>query len=395
MPCTGAAIFGQLPPSMSTVADYCDDDTGGPCRAFLRFFPKFDFDEEYIVRLCLKSSERVEWLGLHALLLDLGICVAGEAEALLGSLRTRLGRDGIAARAAIGPTGILAQLALLLTPTHPTFGRPESSMPRVTARERITFTRRVPVNVIPRLYPGGIISPDLMMRLDQYGLRTFGQIARLGESTLCRQFGMVAGAFLAAIAIGDDPRPFSPALLPPRQGLRLCFATPASAERLQRALPYLGHSASNLLRKRGLQARRLRIRIRWAEGDTRQMRLALRRPIADTYLIVQELCRMTLLLLANHSTPKTPPRGEIEELQLFLEDEVSAVFPQRNLWPSGQAQPAELHERERKLATLLTMRGVPLFFRPRLSRPDAVFPEERYSREGFAAVSTARKAGAR
>ena len=394
MPGTGTATLEQLPPPVSAVADYCGDDADGPYCAFLRFFPKFDFDEEYIVRLCLKSSERVEWLGLGAVLLDLGTCGVGEARTLLGSLRLRLGEDGIATRAGIGPTGILAQLVHLQTITHPTFGRPESSAPLVTAREKLSFVRRVPVKVIPRLYPGGTVSPDLMMRLDQYGLRTFGHIARLGESTLRRQFGMAAGTFLAAIAIGDDPRPFSPASLPPRQGLRLRFATPASPERLQRALPYLGHSASNLLRKRGLQARRLRIRIRWTEGDTRQMMRALRQPIADTYLLAQELCRMTLLLLANHSTQETPPGGEIEELQLFLEDEVPAGFPQQNLWPAGQAQPAERNSRERKLAALLTMRGVPLFFRPHLSRPDAVFPEERYSHEDFAAASIIRKAGA-
>jgi hypothetical protein len=395
MPGTGATIFGQLPPPMSAMADYCGDDTNGPYRAFLRFFPESDFDEEHILRLCLRSSERVERLGPGAVLLDLGICGVGEARTLCRGLLSRLGEDEIAAQAGIGPTGILAQLVHLLTLAHRTFVRPESSVPLITAREKFSFIQCAPVKVIPRLYPGGIISPNLMARLDQYGLRTFGQIARLGESALRRQFGMAAGAFLAAIAIGDDPRPFSPALLPPRQGLRLRFATPASPERLQSALPYLGHSASNLLRKRGLQARRLRIRIRWAEGDTRQMGQALRRPIADTYLLVQELCRMTLLLLANHPTRHMPPEGEIEELQLFLEDEISAGLPQQNLWPAGQAQPAEPHERERKLAALLTMRGIPLFFRSHLSHPDAVFPEERYSRKDFTAVSTTRKAGIR
>jgi hypothetical protein len=380
---------------MSAVADYSGDDTDGPYRVFLRFFSGFDFDEEHILRLCLKSSKRVEWLGRNAVLLDVGICRTGEARALCRDLLLRLGEDGITAQAGIGPTGILAQLVHLLTPTHPTFVRLESNVPLVTAREKLSFVRRVPVKVIPRLYPGRIVSPELMTRLGQYGLRTFGQIARLGESTLRRQFGMAAGAFLAAIAVGDDPRPFSSALLPPRQGLRLHFATPASPERLQRALPYLGHSASNLLRKRGLQARRLRIRIRWAEGDTRQIGQALHRPIADTYLLVQELCRMTLLLLTNHSTRHMAPGGEIEELQLFLEDEIPAELPQQTLWPAGQAQPAERNSRERKLAALLTMRGTPLFFRPRLSHPDAVFPEERYSREDFTTLSSMRKAGAR
>jgi hypothetical protein len=395
MPGSDAATSKQLPPPMSACDHYCDADTGGPYRAFLHFFPEFDFDKEHILRLCLKSSERVEWLGPDAAFLDLGTCGADEAQALLGVLLLRLREDGIAVRAGIGPTGVLAQLAHLLIPTHPTFGRLESRVPLVTTREKLSFTRHMSVKVIPQLYPGSIIGPDLMTRLDQYGLRTLGQIARLGESTLRRQFGMAAGAFLAAIAIGDDPRPFSPTSLPPRQGLRLRFATPASPERLQRALPHLGHSASDLLRKRGLQARRLRIRIQWAEGDIRQIGQALRRPIADAYSLAQELHRMTLLLLLNHPTHQIPEGSEIAELQLFLEDEVTARFPQRSLWPSPPAQSvAERNSRERKLASLLTMSGIPLFFRPRLSHPDAVFPEERYSREDFAVLS-GRKADVR
>lgn len=246
-----------------------------------------------------------------------------------------------------------------------------------------------------------------MTRLDQYGLRTLGQIARLEELTLRRQFGVAAGTFLAAIASGDDPRPFSPTSLPPRQGFRLRFAIPASPERLLAALPYLSQSATELLRKRRLLARRLRIRLQWVEGDTRQTSETLRQPIVDMHLLSQELRRLALLLLINHSVCQSPEdredqgAGEIEELQLFLEDEIVARSEQQILW-SDQTQLAKFtdqQQRERKLAILQTISNTlarrhghlhysqPLLFRQCLSRPEAIFPEERFSREDFTSLS--------
>jgi hypothetical protein len=83
--------------------------------------------------------------------------------------------------------------------------------------------------------------------------------------------------------------------------------------------------------------------------------------------------------------------GRIAELQLFLEDEIAAGSEQQVLW-SNQTQSAEL---ERKLAALQALsqtlarrhssvRRQPLLFCPCLRYPDAIFPEERYSREDFA-----------
>ena len=365
--------------------------------ACLRFEAKPLPDD--ILRLCLKSAVRVELLGPGVILLDLGVCREDEAQALIQGLLPYLGKDEVAA--GIGPTGILAQLALLV---HFATGRTALPVPLITPEARPAFLGGVPVRLLPQLYPGGIIRPDHVENLDQYGLHTLGQVALLGESTLRRQFGVIAGAFLAAVAAGRDPRPFCPALPPRRQGLRLRFAAPASSERLLSALPYLSRSATNLLQKRQLQTGRLRIRLQWVEGGTRQASKTLRQPINDKRLLAQALHWMALPLLSNHSAHR-PNAGDemdtasqeeerIAELQLFLEDEIAAGSEQQVLW-SNQPQPAELERRERKLAALQALsqtlarrhssvRRQPLLFRPCLRYPDAIFPEERYSQEDFA-----------
>jgi hypothetical protein len=108
---------------------------------------------------------------------------------------------------------------------------------------------------------------------------------------------------------------------------------------------------------------------------------------------------MALPLLSNYSAHRpnagdemdTAEDGQIAELQLFLEDETAAVPLQQTFW-SNQTQLAERGTRECKLAVLQTLSQTlarrhssvcrqPLLFRPCLRSPDAIFPEERYSRE--------------
>ncbi len=347
--------------------------------------------EEMIVHLCLRSAERVELLGAGAILLDLGACSAGEARALVDNLLSYLGSCSVAARASIGPTGIVAQLALQLG------WIPRRPVPLVSAEERSAFLSSVPTRLIPGLYPHGIIHPDLVERLDQYGFHTLGQIARLEKPALCRQFGMAAGTFLAAIATGDDPQAFSPTSDAARHGLRLHFVDSASPHRLLATLPYLSRSATALLERHQLLVRRLRIRLVWARGGREQASKTLRRPTADSWILAEELNHMALQLLTVHSMGQAPGAYEIEELQLFLEDEIPARSKQLPLW-ADQTQTGESNsqrQQEQRLATLQAISGTlasrygrsqsspPPLFHHRLIYPDAIFPEERYSKAGI------------
>jgi hypothetical protein len=256
----------------------------------------------------------------------------------------------------------------------------------------------VPTGLLSELYPRGIISPDLVECLLHYGLRTFGKIALLPQSTLCRQFGMTAGTFLAAVAIGNDPWPGKPAGRRMSHGLRIQFATPTSPEGLLAALPYLSRSAATLLQKHRLLTSRLRIRLVWA-GNTRaeQVRITLRRPTADSRILAENLRKLALQLLTGRSLQLESGAGEVEALQLFMEDEAPVKPAQQFLWEvrQGVVESGDPYRREQRLATLQTISSTltrrygqmrasdPPLFQHRLARPDAIFPEERYSKAGI------------
>jgi nucleotidyltransferase/DNA polymerase involved in DNA repair len=348
--------------------------------------------EEMILDLCRRGAHRVEILGRGAMLLDLGVSRADEARSLIDTLLSYLGDNGVTAGAGIGPTGIIAQLALARKRNS------KRPVPLVSIEEKSTFLHNVPTRLLSELYPRGIISLDLLVRLEHYGLRTFGQIALLPQSLLCRQFGMTVGTFLAAIAIGNDPGPGKPARRRMSHGLLLRFTTPTSPEGLLATLPYLSRSAAALLEKHRLLTNRLRIRLGWAGNKAEQVSITLRRPTADSRLLAEELKKLALQLLTSRSAKLASGAGEVEALQLFLEDEVPAKPAQQLLWKGRQGivESRDQHQREQKLAVLQTISstlahrygqirtsGGPPLFHPRLALPDAIFPEERYSKVGI------------
>jgi hypothetical protein len=348
-------------------------------------------DEEMIVDLCRKRAHRVEILGRGAILLDLGVSRVDGARSLIDSLLPYLGASGVTVGAGVGPTGIIAQLALALNRSS------RRQVPLVSTEEKSTFLHNVPTRLLSELYPRGILSPDQLVCLQNYGLRTFGQIALLPKSLLCRQFGMTAGTFLAAVTIGNDPWPGKPAGRRMSHGLRLRFATPTSPEGLLAALPYLSRSAAALLEKHRLLTNRLRIRLGWAGSRTDQVSTTLRRPIADSRLLAEELKNLALQLLTNRFAQLASGAGEVDVLQLFLEDEVPIKPAQPPLWEvrQGAVESRNQHQREQKLVALQTISstlahrygqmrtGGPPLFHHRLALPDAIFPEERYSKAGI------------
>jgi hypothetical protein len=141
----------------------------------------------------------------------------------------------------------------------------------------------------------------------------------------------------------------------------------------------------------------LRIRLGWAGNKAEQVSTTLRRPTADSWLLAEELKKLALRLLTSRSAQLVPGAGEVEALQLFLEDEVPARPAQQLLWSDRQQalESGNQHQREQKLATLQTISSTlvhrcgqqmqisgPPLFHHRLALPDAIFPEERYSKAG-------------
>lgn len=164
---------------------------------------------------CARMSDRVIWLGKRGqtwpdgALLDLGRRSASEAQAVCAQLMGWLVAQRLTARIGAGSTQTLAQLAALRTAPGVT---------RVVDPEQAqAFIQRFPVDTLSGL-ASDALTPALVARLREAGLRTLGEVALLDArdpAALRRQFGEAPGAYLTLIAQGNDPCPSQLAPTPP------------------------------------------------------------------------------------------------------------------------------------------------------------------------------------
>ncbi len=247
---------------------------------------------------CYQLTVHLERLGHYAALLDLGPCTDDEAPAVMRGLIARLRAKQIGMRAALGPSGILAQLALLHTPVAPE----QDPLTLVTPEQVDVLLRQMPVATLNhlRLPLSLALRPEIVARLEGYGVRTLGQLARLDEARLRRPFGGRVGTTLATLARGDDLLPLQPTPAAQRLHVRLRFATP---DRLLHDLAPLAREMANLLARRGAQAGTLELRLSWetstgtktGTGSRTPERVTLTRtlvqPIADGRTLPETLRR--------------------------------------------------------------------------------------------------------
>jgi hypothetical protein len=156
---------------------------------------------------CERLTDQIAWLGQHdqtwpdGALLDLGRRSASDAQVDCEQLMAWFVAQQLTARIGIGSSQTLAQLAAL---------RAASGVMRVVDPEQAhSFLQRFPLDALSGL-AAEAITPALVVRLSQDGLRTLGEVARLDSRdplALRRQYGDEVGVQLALIAQGDDQRP--------------------------------------------------------------------------------------------------------------------------------------------------------------------------------------------
>lgn len=356
---------------------------------------------------CRQLSVRVERTGADDVILDLGLCTASEAETAVRGLLAHVGMLGLQARAGIGSSSCLAQLACRNAQAQ----RP---IVLITPDQSQAFVRRIPVCALVGLHPQGLISPEVVERLERYGLRTLGHLARIGELTLRRQFG-AAGSLLAALAQGQDAQPFNPTPAPSMLRFHARFAAPADPDAVLALLPHLAERIADQLRLQGRTAHSLRLDIRWEDGRVERRRLTLRQYADQSALLDQGLRRLLVPLLAlsgddaesagdaHRSMPsymlgvrRAPLQngnGEdpadqiedrvedriedrIEELRVALSDFAPLTPAQATFWRTRQQQMAAIAD---VAETAARRHGRELLLRPQVVAPDAVFTEDRYA----------------
>jgi len=321
------------------------------------------------LRLCNRLTSRVEVITDHRAFLALDRCSSAEAEAALTQLLEQLGWVGYVARAGVGPNLLFAQLVALRAAT------PERMLALVTPTDAPALLRSTPVALVSQLHPRGAITAAVVERLQRYGLRTLGHVARLTEEQLRRQFGGATGATLAALAQGRDPQPLTPTAPTPRTTLRFRLPTPLTPDALLALTPTFGARLATQLRQRDQSTQGLSIHLRWESGARTSARATLRQPTAAASQLTTDLRR----LLTSLVSAQRQRRDAIDDLQVTLEDVRPLLPTQITLWRAREAQ-ARRHATLRAVAETLAQRyRRPVLAQARLAAPDAIFREDRYA----------------
>jgi DNA polymerase IV len=331
---------------------------------------------EAALRIAARLAERAQRVSPTHLLLDLGGGNAEEASALGAAALERLaalGMPGHPARMGIAPTMTLACLALMARPR-------EQRLCCVLPEEAPALLAALPVARLAGLGAlGGGITTEQIARLERYGLRTLGRLARLGEATLCRQFGRTTGAWLAAVAQGRDLATLQPTLLPERVALRLRLAEPPAAEQVRAGLPSLAARAAAALEARRRAAGGVALAVEAETGAVVSAQRMLPQPLAQARPLADLLATLLDGLLGE---PSALEGAGITRLTLTLERLTPIAPDQTALWPGEAAarrRAWQARAAARQVAERLQRRhGRALLLQTLPHAPDAIFDEERY-----------------
>ncbi len=158
----------------------------------------------------------------------------------------------LVASVGVAPTKFLAKIASDLE-------KPDGLC--VVAPDRmLEFLHPLPVS---RLWGVGKVSQE---RLLEMGLRTIGDVAAFPEEVLASRLGPAAGAHLAALARGEDPRDVEPSQAAVSIGHEQTFEIDLAAKEDIRAL-LLGQAdrVAARLRRHGLRSRTVTLKIKYAD----------------------------------------------------------------------------------------------------------------------------------
>jgi DNA polymerase-4 len=202
-------------------------------------------------------TPEVEPLSLDEAFLDVGGAIRrlGPPAAIARRIRASVhGQHGLTCSVGVATTKFVAKLAS-------TVSKPDGLLV-VPAAEVLGFLHPLPVAA---LWGVGERTGEVLAR---FGLRTVGDIARTPADTLQRELGTAAGAHLAALACGRDPRPVQ-ARADKSIGAEETFATDvADPVVIRRELLRLSERTAQGLRAGGWMARTVVVKLRLANFKT-------------------------------------------------------------------------------------------------------------------------------
>ncbi len=210
-----------------------------------------------IMALFRGVTPEVEPLSLDEAFLDVGGAIRrlGPPTVIARRIRASVhGQYGLTCSVGVATTKFVAKLASTLS-------KPDGLLV-VPATEVLSFLHPLPVSA---LWGVGERTGEALAR---FGLRTVGDIARTPAGTLQRELGAAAGAHLAALAWGRDPRPVQSR--PDKSiGAEETFAADvADPVVIRRELLRLSERTAQGLRAGGWMARTVVVKLRLANFKT-------------------------------------------------------------------------------------------------------------------------------
>lgn len=244
------------------------------------------------LRGCLRAVlDALEPDGLAAAFLD-ATALPGDPLALGAALRDRVrGELALDLRVGIAPARFVAQLAAREAG--------DAGVRRIRPGEESDFLAPLPVDRLPG------VGPRAVAALSRVGAPTIGQAARLGRERLEAMLGN-RGLRILDYARGHDPRGVRPVRHPRSASQEMTFDEPQDDRgALAEAVQGLARGVEESLRRYGLAARRVGVKVRFCEGPVATRTRTAERAVAAA----PDLAELALSLLARTDAGTRPVRG--------------------------------------------------------------------------------------
>jgi DNA polymerase IV len=242
---------------------------------------------ERVMRIFADTTPLVEPISLDEAFLDVSGSVAalGGGETIARTVKDRVAHEvGLVVSVGVATNKLCAKVASDL--------RKPNALVVVPPGAEAAFLAPLPVR---RLWGVG---PKAQQALADYGVTTIGQLAALPPATLHRRFGR-HGDEIADRARGIDPSTVEPFHAPKSIGHEHTFDTDtASPRQLEATLLDLAESVASRLRRHGLAARSVQLKLRYEGFETLTRQAPLPQPTrtsAPLYETTLALLRRTLV----------------------------------------------------------------------------------------------------
>ena len=235
-----------------------------------------------VMEVFRRFTPEVEPLSIDEAFLDVSGSVGlfGPPADIGHRIRAAIRHDtGLPASVGIATTKFLAKVASQVA-------KPDGLV-AVAAGDELAFLHPLPVG-----YLWGV-GPVTRARLEEFGVRTVGDLAAVPEPSLSAWLGRGSGRHLHALAHNRDPRPVDPGHRAGSVGAQSAFGGDVSNPEVhRRVLLGLAERVGRRLRAKGRAGRTLTVRLRFSDFQSITRQAALPGPTASTSAIHRLACRL-------------------------------------------------------------------------------------------------------